>query len=58
MQTIIETSAYLKSADEERLTEKERDAILDLIARNPKAGASHSRHGWCSQAPLGRAWEG
>jgi mRNA-degrading endonuclease RelE of RelBE toxin-antitoxin system len=39
MQTIIETPAYLKSATEEGLTEKERDAIVDLIARNPKAGA-------------------
>ena len=38
MQTVIETPAYLASADEEGLTESERAAIASALARNPAVG--------------------
>ena len=38
MQTVIETPAYLASADEEGLSENERTTIASALARNPAAG--------------------
>lgn len=38
MQTVIELSAYLRAADRAGMTEGEREAVKDFIARNPDAG--------------------
>ena len=38
MHTVIETPAYLASADEEGLAESERAAIAAALAQNPTAG--------------------
>ncbi len=38
MHTVIETSSYLADAKAAGMTEKERDAVVTLIADNPEAG--------------------
>lgn len=38
MHSVIETSAYLRAADREGLDEKERVAIVTLVAIDPTAG--------------------
>lgn len=39
MQTVIETPAYLTSADKEGLTEDERMDVVSVLARNPTVGS-------------------
>src|SRR5579863_3210154 len=38
MHTVVETPSYLADAKAERLTERERDAVVKMIATNPEAG--------------------
>jgi len=38
MHTVVETPSYLASAKEEKMTEAEMKAAVDLIAANPEAG--------------------
>jgi hypothetical protein len=38
MQTVVETPAFLASAEEEGLSPEDRQRIVDHIAHNPKAG--------------------
>ncbi len=38
MHTVVETPAYLASADDEGLSAVERSVIVDYLARNPDAG--------------------
>ena len=38
MQTVVETSEYLKDAKRARLSEEARRAIVDFVAENPEAG--------------------
>jgi hypothetical protein len=38
MQTVVETPAYLDAADEAGLSEEEREAIKNMLARDPTAG--------------------
>jgi hypothetical protein len=39
MHTVIETNAYLKAADDAGMDEEERNAVVDLVAADPEAGA-------------------
>jgi hypothetical protein len=38
MHTVIETSSYLADAKAAGLTETDRDAVVEMIASNPRAG--------------------
>lgn len=38
VQSVVETAAYLKDAKQAGLSEKERVAIVDFIAKNPESG--------------------
>ena len=39
MQSVVETEEYLKDAKQAGLSEEERAAIVEFIAKNPEAGA-------------------
>ena len=39
LQTVVETKAYLAAAADVRMSEEERQAVVDLVAANPQAGA-------------------
>lgn len=47
MQTVIETPAYLRSADDAGLTDDERADIVSLLANNPDAGDVIKETGGC-----------
>ena len=38
LQTVVETKAYLAAAADVRMSEEERQAVVDLVAANPQAG--------------------
>jgi hypothetical protein len=38
MHVVIETPAYLRAADEEGMTDEERNGAVETLARNPLAG--------------------
>jgi len=38
MQTVVETAPFIRDAKSAELSEKEREEIVDFIARNPEAG--------------------
>ena len=52
MHTVIETPAYLRAADQARLTESERDVIVTMIAENPAAGEVIPGTGGCRKMRL------
>ena len=52
MQTVIETGAYLSTAADVGMTEEERAAAVDLIAKNPEAGDGMSGTGGCRKLRL------
>lgn len=39
MQAVIETNAYLAASEEAGMSDAEREAVVNLIAANPEAGA-------------------
>ena len=45
MQTVVETPSYLADAKAAGLTESEREAVVDMIAARPDAGAGISGTG-------------
>lgn len=47
MHAVIETPAYLRAADDEGMTEEERNAAIDAIARDPMAGDLIAGGGGC-----------
>jgi mRNA-degrading endonuclease RelE of RelBE toxin-antitoxin system len=38
MHTVVETPSYLADAKAARLSERERDAVVEIVANNPEAG--------------------
>ena len=47
MHTVIETNAYLRAADEARLSEAEREGIVLAVAENPELGEPIPGTGGC-----------
>jgi hypothetical protein len=56
--TVVETPEYLVAADRVGMTEEDRDAALDILQRNPKAGDIMPDTGGCRKVRVPRAGGG
>jgi hypothetical protein len=56
--SIIETPGYLADAKNEHMTPEEREAAVDLIAANPKAGDLIVGSGGCRKVRIGGKGKG
>ena len=53
MHVVVETRAYLRAAEAAGLGERDRDLIVDLLARNPDAGTEIPGTGGCRKLRFG-----
>ncbi|MEH6633714.1 MAG: type II toxin-antitoxin system RelE/ParE family toxin [Halopseudomonas aestusnigri] len=61
MQTVVETSVYLRKAEKLNISEEEREEVISFLAENPNAGDEISGTGGARKlrfAPSGRGKSG
>jgi hypothetical protein len=58
MQTVIETRAYLRDAEEAGMTEEERELVVLHLAKNPHAGDIMKETGGCRKVRIAREGTG
>ncbi|TMJ13776.1 MAG: addiction module toxin RelE [Alphaproteobacteria bacterium] len=54
MHTVVETNAYLSAARDAGMDEEEREAVVDILAANPEAGAIMPRCGGARKLRVAR----
>ena len=52
--TVVETNAYLSAARDAGMDEEEREAVVDILAANPEAGAIMPRCGGARKLRVAR----
>jgi hypothetical protein len=58
MRTVVETPTFLRQADRQGMTEREREDLVNFVAGNPEAGDLIRHSGGCRKVRFGGKGKG